>query len=75
MAILPATSPTPLATGLWMEGLEWSMEKTENFDRQVYRVLGCVKFSKLYFEQKIPKASAQVYRVMVKSASESSYTA
>ena len=51
-----------------MEGLEWSMEKTENFDRQVYRVLGCVKFSKLYFEQKIPKASAQVYRVMVKSA-------
>ena len=27
LAILPATSPTPLATGLWMERLEWSMEK------------------------------------------------
>ena len=68
LAILPATSPTPLATGLWMEGLGWSMIETKNFDRQFYRVLGCVKFSKLYFEQKIPKASAQVYRVMVKSA-------
>ena len=33
LAILPATSPTPLAAGLWMEGLGWSMVETFFFGR------------------------------------------
>ena len=53
LAILPATSPTPLATGLWMEGLGWSMIQTIFFGCSIYRVLGCVKFSIFYKKYKI----------------------
>ena len=70
LATLPATSSTPLAAGLWMEGLGWSMIQKKFFGAGVYRVLGCVKFSKSYFEYKIVKASANMHRVMGKSASE-----
>ena len=47
LAILPATTSTPLATGLWMEGLGWSMIQKKFFSSGVYRVLGCVKISKM----------------------------
>ena len=39
--------PTPLATGLWMERLGWSMIQKKIFSSGVYRVLGCVKISKM----------------------------
>ena len=41
VVIWSATSSTPLAAGLWMEGLGWSMIQKKFFSSGVYRVLEC----------------------------------